>query len=85
MTQKKTLTVVVREISSPYPPVAPWPLFYTLSMDDFSDENTIRAFIADIRMLELDAEDENYEAIYDGIELLFAFEGDLETKLDWRN
>lgn len=90
MTQKKTLTVIVRETSSPYPPVAPWPLIYTVESVDPEDHDDIRGLIAAQRLDDMggvaddEDEDEQIQKITDGLELLFAFEGDLILAQDWR-
>lgn len=87
----KTVTAVVSERSSPFPPVSPWPLIYVLEVqnsDGWSDtavRNILLDEIAQIRWEELCGEDghddltdeEALEQIREGLDLHFVFQGDV--------
>jgi hypothetical protein len=94
----RKITVVVSERESPFPPVSPWPLIYDLEVpadgvigeDPFMDYDSLLRQVADIRYNELVGDDEEQDvevldAILDGLELHFAFEGDIRTIADWRS
>lgn len=79
----RTVTAVVSERSSPFPPVSPWPLIYVLDVMNPNDDQEILRHVADIRYIELACEDEDgsqsdqvYE-IMNGLELHFVFQGDV--------
>lgn len=86
----KTLTVIIREKDSPFPPIYTYPLIYTIQVKDVTDDGEILARVTDQRCddLSVDPDEEDYEdtfqAVQGGLELLFAFEGDLSTVKDWR-
>lgn len=93
---ERKITIAVLERTSPIPPAYPLPLLYTIVVPnnwtfDNHDEDAILRQIADIRYDELDCYDNDdgtqsdvvYE-IMNGLELLFAFEGDISTVGDWR-
>lgn len=83
-----TLTVVVREKSTPLPPAYPHPLIYTVEVSTSADDAEILQAVAVQRCADLGLDDEEdsgecYE-VKDGLELLFAFKGDVDTARDWR-
>lgn len=89
MVHKKEMLVVVMERRSPFPPVYPSPLIYTVTADPAND-GEILAAVAHQRCLDF-AEDDDGEvnpevadAVAEGLELIMAFEGDLTPMLDWR-
>lgn len=89
---KKTYTAVVNETSSPFPPVYPAPLIYTVELDDPEDKQSALQQIAKARCDDLGADgdddcsdEEILEQIRDGLELHFLFEGDLTTAADFRS
>ena len=87
MTQK-TLTVIVLEVTTPLPPAYPQPLIYLVKVLSDADEGEILHAVAEQRWddLNLDPEEDSdvcYD-VKDGLELLFAFEGELLPSHDWR-
>ena len=94
----KTITAVIRETSTPNPPVSPWPLLYTVDVKDPEDGAEIARAVALIRYEEIigpwrtnaadtalhDLEVERLEAIQEGIEVLFTFKGNVPTLSDFR-
>lgn len=89
MSELLTITAVVTERTSPRPPVSPWPLIYTLQVTDPNDDGAIRRQIADIRYNEIEGGDEEQDsdlidAICEGIEVHFIFEGDVRCLVDFR-
>ena len=83
------VTVIVREVSSPLPPVPPWPLIYTFHEEELGDNlydaETLLMAIAKVRLEELDAPEGMLPLIKEGLELLFAFDGDPTIARDWRD
>lgn len=88
MDNTNTLTVIVREASSPCPPIYPDPLIYSVQVSLSADAAEILEAVAVQRCadLGLDPEENSGECyeVKDGLELLFAFYGDLNTAFDWR-
>lgn len=82
--QTQTITVVVSEKSSPLPPVSPWPLIYTVDVKDPKDHAEVLAAVAAERMDELGIDESNLDEVLDGIEIHFAFAGDVNTLTDFR-
>ena len=82
--QMQAITVCCCETTSPLPPVSPWPLIYTVSVADPSNEAEVRHAVTSCRMDVLDADEEDRASIYAGLELLFCFSGDLHLLTDWR-
>lgn len=83
-TLKKTVTLIIREVSSPLPPVYPEPLIYTVETESVSDQDHLRSMIAQIRVEELDADDEMFEEIFEGIVIDLVFEGEPKVLADFR-
>lgn len=93
-----TITAVIREVSTPLPPASPWPLLYTVDVEDPEDNAEIARVVALIRYEEIigkwrtnaadtalrDLEVQRLEEIQAGIEVLFTFEGDVKTLSDFR-
>lgn len=77
-----TITVIVTERASPCPPVYPDPLIYVLDVVDINDEDEILALVAAQRAEDLGLDDCNEVAA--GLDLQFAFAGDVKTLKDWR-
>lgn len=86
---KRPITVVIRENTSPLPPVSPWPLIYTVEVEGYPEDGEILDLATKARMSDLSVDDCTRNAWFkvfrDGIELLFCFEGDLMPLIDWRN
>lgn len=94
MAEKKltrTITAVVSERTSPFPPVSTWPLIYSVEVIDPNDDQEILRQIADKRYDDIGCQDDEdgtqsdvvYE-IMNGLELHFTFEGDQTTLSDFR-
>lgn len=93
---ERKITVAVLERDSPFPPAYPFPLLYTIVVPhdwtfDKCDDSAILRQIAEIRYDELGCIGDHDRAssilideIMNGLELLFAFEGDIPTVGDWR-
>lgn len=84
-----TITAIVSEVSSPKPPISPWPLIYVLQVLDIKDDDAILRQIADIRYDEIcdmdeEQEDRILKEIIEGLALHFVFAGDLTPLADWR-
>ena len=86
----KTITVVITETANPFPDVGPWPLVYTVHVEDPDSEEEIRRQVALIRCEELclapddDPDGVMLAEIIEGIEVHFTFEGDLSPLSDFR-
>lgn len=81
-----TLTVVVQELKSPLPPVYPAPLIYTVTGIAANDESAILDAVAVMRAADFGRDDsETIDAIRAGLELHFAFAGDLTPVADFRH
>ncbi|AWY09448.1 hypothetical protein vB_RpoS-V16_12 [Ruegeria phage vB_RpoS-V16] len=82
----ETLTVIVLERKSPFPPAYPGALIYAVVADP-ADESGILAAVAAQRAADFcddNPDPETVAAIAAGLELQFAFRGDLETAADYR-
>lgn len=78
-----TLTAVVTEVTSPYPPVYDRPLIYTVKVTNPNDRAEILQEVAAIRCSEI-GDPEDFDEIMEGLRLEFVFEGDQPTAGDWR-
>lgn len=84
------MVVLVREISSPYPPVYPEPLLYDVPLALLGDEVSVKEYIANKRLEEiggvgLDVRKDDLEEVIYGLRLIMAFPPGTETIKDWRN
>lgn len=85
-------TVIMREVTSPFPPVYPEPLIYTVSYEELREvpEDDKQAWLlnqmAKNRAADLGLEEDEgiIAMIAEGLEILFVFPGDLEPILDYR-
>jgi len=82
----KTITAIVIERDSPFPPVTPDALIYVIQAEEPLDEEEILLTIAKLRLADLcsDESPDLIQEVSDGLRLQFIFEGDLDPIIDGR-
>lgn len=88
-----TITIVVTETSTPFPPCSPWPLLYTLKRPPSLDSETLKALVALERYREIvdtgdpETEDQIAQvvAIAEGLAIHMVFDGEPTMLHDWRH
>lgn len=88
----RTVTAIVTETDTPFPPVAPWPLVYTLHDVPSCDRETLLALIALERYRDIEGEPDTDDpatvaqiaAIAEGLQLHLVFEGEPRVVNDWK-
>lgn len=85
-TERQTITAIVIERATPFPPVYPAALIYVVDVLNPNDESEVCAAVAASRADDFGHADESdaIDKIAAGLELMFAFAGDLETVADYR-
>jgi hypothetical protein len=89
----RTVTAIVTESATPFPPCSPWPLVYTLHGVPACDRETILALVALERYRDIEGEPDTDDptvaaqiaAVAEGLNLHLVFEGEPRIVNDWRH